>query len=172
MRDTLGVAGAFKAGEVKQFVFPDRSTDRGAVLVLGKMPSGNAVTIIEVGVRVERAIAEVLPDISVERIAARLDAGVYHRAGRRAEFRGVGSRLNPELLEIIREEILSVVSRRLAVDEEQVQVNLAHEGGIEKLLANMPIRREKVTFEWDPPSYTPSDNVLHGKLHVETDDNE
>lgn len=81
-------------------------------------------------------------------------------------------KLNPELLEIIREEILSVVSRRLAVDEEQVQVNLAHEGGIEKLLANMPIRREKVTFEWDPPSYTPSDNVLHGKLHVDTDDNE
>ncbi len=75
-------------------------------------------------------------------------------------------KLNPELLEIIRAEILSVVSRRLAVDEEQMQVNMAHEGGAEKLLANMPIKREKVTFDWDPPSYTPSSNVLHGTIHI------
>ena len=86
-----------EVSEEKCLVLPYRPTDRGAVLVLGKVPSGNAVMIVEVGVRVERAIAEVLPDISVERIAAGLDAGVYHRAGRRAEFRGVGSRLNPEL---------------------------------------------------------------------------
>ncbi|GCF07415.1 cell division topological specificity factor MinE [Dictyobacter arantiisoli] len=76
-------------------------------------------------------------------------------------------KLNPELLEIIREEILSVVSRRLAIDENQVQVNLSHEGGAEKLLANMPIRREKVTFEWDPPAYTPNNNVIHGTVHVD-----
>ncbi len=75
-------------------------------------------------------------------------------------------KLNPELLEIIRAEILSVVSRRLAVDEEQMQVNMSHEGGAEKLLANMPIKREKVTFDWDPPSYTPSSNVLHGTIHI------
>jgi cell division topological specificity factor len=81
-------------------------------------------------------------------------------------------KLNPELLELIREEILSVVSRRLAVDEEQVLVNLAHEGGIEKLLANMPIKREKITFEWDPPSYTPASNVLHGTMHIKEDENE
>lgn len=81
-------------------------------------------------------------------------------------------KLNPELLEVIREEILSVVSRRLAIDEDQVQVNLAHEGGAEKLLANMPIRREKITFEWDPPSHTPNSNVIHGTVHVDTTDNE
>jgi cell division topological specificity factor MinE len=80
-------------------------------------------------------------------------------------------KLNPELLEIIRGEILSVVSRRLAVDEDQVQVNLAHEGGIEALLANLPIKREKVTFEWDPPAYTPSNTaVLHGKIHIDDND--
>jgi cell division topological specificity factor len=81
-------------------------------------------------------------------------------------------KLNPELLELIRSEILSVVSRRLAVDEEQMLVNLAHEGGIEKLLANMPIKREKITFEWDPPSYTPSSNVLNGTIHIKEDENE
>ncbi len=76
-------------------------------------------------------------------------------------------KLNPELLEIIRAEILSVVSRRLAVDEDQVQLNLTREGGAEALLANMPIKREKVTFEWDPPAYTPSQNVIHGKVRIE-----
>ncbi|GHO86940.1 cell division topological specificity factor MinE [Dictyobacter formicarum] len=81
-------------------------------------------------------------------------------------------KLNPELLEVIREEILSVVSRRLAIDEDQMQVNLAHEGGAEKLLANMPIRREKITFEWDPPSHTPNSNVIRGIVHVDTSDNE
>jgi len=80
-------------------------------------------------------------------------------------------KLNPELLELIREEILSVVSRRLAIEEDQVQVNLDHEDGIEKLLANLPIKREKVTFEWDPPSYTPapSPSVLHGSIRIDSD---
>jgi len=61
-------------------------------------------------------------------------------------------KLNPAQLEIIRQEILEVVSRRLAIEEEQVQVNLMNADGAEMLHANMPIRREKVKFEWDPPS--------------------
>ncbi|HTI14072.1 MAG TPA: cell division topological specificity factor MinE [Dictyobacter sp.] len=76
-------------------------------------------------------------------------------------------KLNPALLDLIREEILGVVTRRLAVDEDQVQVNLTHEGGAEALLANMPIKREKVSFEWDPPAYTPSDDILRGTIHVD-----
>ena len=61
-------------------------------------------------------------------------------------------KLNPAQLEVIRQEILEVVSRRLAIDEEQVQVSLMNADGEEMLYANMPIRREKVNFEWDPPS--------------------
>jgi len=61
-------------------------------------------------------------------------------------------KLNPAQLEVIRQEILEVVSRRLAIDEEQVQVSLMNADGEEMLYANMPIRREKVKFEWDPPS--------------------
>ena len=61
-------------------------------------------------------------------------------------------KLNPAQLEIIRQEILEVVSRRLAIDEEQVHVSLTNADGSEMLYANMPIRREKVKFEWDPPS--------------------
>jgi cell division topological specificity factor len=77
-------------------------------------------------------------------------------------------KLNPELLEIIRAEILTVISRRLDVDEELMQVNLTREGNADLLLANVPIRREKVTFEWDPPSYTPaSPQVLRGKVHID-----
>ncbi|GCE10157.1 cell division topological specificity factor MinE [Tengunoibacter tsumagoiensis] len=76
-------------------------------------------------------------------------------------------KLNPELLEIIREEILSVVSRRLEIDAEQMQVNLSHNGELDFLLANMPIKREKVSFDWDPPAYSPPSHVLHGTIHVE-----
>lgn len=78
-------------------------------------------------------------------------------------------KLNPELLEIIKAEVLGVISRRLEVDEQQMQVTLAREGGWDKLLADVPIKRQKVTFEWDPPSYTPS-NVVRGKVHVEESD--
>ena len=76
-------------------------------------------------------------------------------------------KLNPELLDIIRDEILSVVSRRLAVDEEQMQVNVTREGGSDSLFANMPIKREKVSFEWDPPSYTPSNGVIRGRIRID-----
>ena len=81
-------------------------------------------------------------------------------------------KLNPELLDIIRDEILSVVSRRLAVDGEQMQVNVTREGGSDALLANMPIRREKVSFEWDPPSYTPSNPVIRGRIRIDDSSNE
>jgi len=76
-------------------------------------------------------------------------------------------KLNPALLETIKAEILTVVSRRLEVDEEQVLVQLAREGGADKLLADVPIKRQKVSFEWDPPSHTPSSNVIRGKVRVE-----
>jgi cell division topological specificity factor len=75
-------------------------------------------------------------------------------------------KVNPALLDMIKDELLSVLSKRLDVDEDQVELTLAHEDGWDKLLANVPIKRQKVTFEWDPPSYTPSD-VLRGKIHVE-----
>jgi cell division topological specificity factor len=74
-------------------------------------------------------------------------------------------KLNPELLEIIREEILLVVSRRLAIDEKQMQVNVTRESGADALFASMPIKREKVSFEWDPPSSNPSP-AIHGHIHV------
>ena len=69
-------------------------------------------------------------------------------------------KLNPAQLELIRQEILEVVSRRLSIDEELVQVNLTDADGAEMLYANMPIRREKVKFEWDPPSGHYHANVL------------
>jgi len=53
-------------------------------------------------------------------------------------------KLNPDLLELIRAELLS-----------------------DKLLANIPIKRQKVKFEWDPPSHTSSNDVLRGKVSIE-----
>jgi cell division topological specificity factor len=79
-------------------------------------------------------------------------------------------KMNPELLDLIKDELLSVLSRRLEIDEDLMQLTLAREDGWDKLLANVPIKRQKVSFEWDPPSYTPSSQVLRGKVHVEESD--
>ncbi|HEV2654996.1 MAG TPA: cell division topological specificity factor MinE [Ktedonobacteraceae bacterium] len=79
-------------------------------------------------------------------------------------------KVNPEVLEMIRAEVLSVISRRLEVDEQQMQVLLTRENGADKLQTDVPIRRQKVKFDWDPPTYTPSSNVVHGRIHVEDDD--
>jgi cell division topological specificity factor len=76
-------------------------------------------------------------------------------------------KVNPEVLEMIRAEVLSVISKRLEVDEQQMQVLLTREGGADKLQTDVPIRRQKVTFEWDPPAYTPTSNVVHGRIRVE-----
>lgn len=76
-------------------------------------------------------------------------------------------KVSPEVLEIIKSELMAVLSRRLDIDEKQMQVTLARESGLEKLHTNVPIRRQKVSFEWDPPSYTPTSNVIHGKVHIE-----
>ncbi len=75
-------------------------------------------------------------------------------------------KVNPELLDLIRDELLAVLSRRLDVDEQHVQISLARESGWDTLQANVPIKRQKVTFEWDPPAYTPT-NVMSGKVHIE-----
>lgn len=76
-------------------------------------------------------------------------------------------KVNPEVLEMIRAEVLSVISKRLEVDEQQMQVLLTREGGADKLQTDVPIRRQRVTFEWDPPTYTPTSNVVHGRIRVE-----
>ncbi|GAC1565744.1 MAG: hypothetical protein NVS3B14_04510 [Ktedonobacteraceae bacterium] len=62
------------------------------------------------------------------------------------------------------------ISQRMEIDEQHVQVNMAREGGFDKILADMPVKRQKVAFEWDPPPYTPAANALKGSpLHVEVE---
>jgi cell division topological specificity factor len=82
-------------------------------------------------------------------------------------------KINPELLDLIRADLLTAISRRLEVDEQNVEVSLAREDHWDKLYANVPIKRQKMTFEWDPPSYTPSANALLGnKILVEIEADE
>jgi cell division topological specificity factor len=34
----------------------------------------------------------------------------------------------------------------------------------------MPVKRQKIAFEWDPPAYTPAASALKGStLHVEVE---
>lgn len=76
-------------------------------------------------------------------------------------------KLNPELMEMIKEEILAVLARRFDVDEEQMQVKLSREEGEEIFLANVPVRRQKVAFEWDPPAHTSAPEPIRGRMHLE-----
>src|SRR5579884_3063184 len=80
-------------------------------------------------------------------------------------------KLNPELLEMIRADLLAAISRRLEVDEQNVEIALAREDRWDKLYANVPIKRQKVSFEWDPPAHTPSAHYLRGeKVRVEIEE--
>lgn len=78
-------------------------------------------------------------------------------------------KVNPEVLELIKADLLSVISRRLDVDEQHVQISMAREDRWDKLLANVPIKRQKVTFEWDPPAHTTAATGLRGKIMVEVE---
>ena len=56
-------------------------------------------------------------------------------------------KVNPELLELIKADLLKVISQRLDVDEQHVQISMAREDRWDKLLADVPIKRQKVAFE-------------------------
>ncbi len=74
-------------------------------------------------------------------------------------------KVNPELLELIKADLLAVISRRLDVDEQHVEITMAREDRWDKLQAAVPIKRQKLSFEWDPPSHSP----LRGKVQVEVE---
>src|SRR5260221_3394430 len=77
-------------------------------------------------------------------------------------------KVNPELLELIKADLLSAISRRLEVDEQHIEVQMAREDRWDKLHAAVPIKRQKVSFEWDPPNYTPAAKALQGdRVRVE-----
>ncbi|HZS78573.1 MAG TPA: cell division topological specificity factor MinE [Ktedonobacteraceae bacterium] len=79
-------------------------------------------------------------------------------------------KVNPELLELIKADLIKAISQRLEIDEQHMQVSMAREGRWDKLLADMPVKRQKVAFEWDPPAYTPTSNALQGnRIRVEVE---
>ena len=79
-------------------------------------------------------------------------------------------KVNPELLEQIKADLLTVISRRLEVDEQHVQVHMAREDHWDKLHADVPIKRQKISFEWDLFVYSLVVNALQGnKLRVEVE---
>src|SRR5579875_644665 len=78
-------------------------------------------------------------------------------------------KVNPELLEQIKADLLRVISERLEVDEQHVEITMTREDRWDKLQAAVPIKRQKITFEWDPPYYGPSAEGLQGPLQVEVE---
>src|SRR3989442_14640368 len=76
-------------------------------------------------------------------------------------------KVNPELLELIKADLLAVISRRLEVDEQHVEITMAREDRWDRLQADVPIKRQKISLEWDPPAYTAAANSLRGQVQVE-----
>lgn len=76
-------------------------------------------------------------------------------------------KVNPELLELLKGDLLAVISRRLEVDEQQLHLSVSSDGRWEKLLADVPIKRQKVTFEWDPPAHSSAVSGMRGPVKVE-----
>jgi cell division topological specificity factor len=84
-------------------------------------------------------------------------------------------KLSPEMLDLIRTDLTAAISRRLDIDEQNVELTLAREDRWDRLYANVPIKRQKIAFEWDPPAYTPSASVLRGetvRVEIEAVDEE
>ena len=61
------------------------------------------------------------------------------------------SDLNPELLQQMRRDILEVVSRCVEIDFDEGDVTLETEDRVTALVANMPIRRAKLTVPTAAP---------------------
>lgn len=59
------------------------------------------------------------------------------------------SDLNPELMEQMRREILEVVNRYVEIDLEEGDVSLTTEDRVTALVANLPIRRARLTSDGD-----------------------
>lgn len=78
-------------------------------------------------------------------------------------------KLSPEVLDLIKADLIKAISRRLEVDEQHVQLSMERENRWDKLQAAVPIKRRKLSFEWDPPAHTTAANVLGGKVQVEVE---
>jgi cell division topological specificity factor len=78
-------------------------------------------------------------------------------------------KINPELLELLKGDLLTAISRRLEVDEQHLQLSISRDGRWDKLLADVPIKRQKVAFEWDPPTHSSAVTGLRGPLTVEVE---
>lgn len=78
-------------------------------------------------------------------------------------------KVNPELLDMIKADLLKAISQRLDIDEQHVQISMAREDRWDKLLADVPIKRQKIAFEWDPPAHTSAVTGIHGKITVEVE---
>ncbi len=48
--------------------------------------------------------------------------------------------LSPGMMEDLRNELIDVISRRMAVDRSAVKIEIAHEGRSQRLLADFPLK--------------------------------
>ena len=58
-------------------------------------------------------------------------------------------KLTPDLLDRIKEELLAVISKYVEIDESGVDVELTHSEHSDKLVARMPVKRQRLQFQRD-----------------------
>src|SRR2546423_15024662 len=73
-------------------------------------------------------------------------------------------KVNPEILELIKSDLLAAISRRLDIDEQHVEIRMLREDRWDKLQAVVQHKRVEVSLEWDPPLQTPAVLARRGQL--------
>jgi cell division topological specificity factor len=74
--------------------------------------------------------------------------------------------INPEIMTLIREEILDVVARYVDVDREEMEFSLSQDQRITALTANLPIRQVKRMSKLRERVHSPADESISPEMNL------
>jgi cell division topological specificity factor len=74
--------------------------------------------------------------------------------------------INPEIMTLIREEILDVVARYVDVDREEMEFSLSQDQRITALTANLPIRQVKRLSKLREQVHSPADESISPEMNL------
>ena len=131
-RRRLSRDGAFVIDEEERFLVAagqetHRATEREPELIAEELPFLQTLELVEEVDGIHRRVAIELEHVAAILIAARLEAGVQHGAGRAPELGAVAARLNPELLQRVDRGAVHITRAVDEVDEIRVVVDAVEE---------------------------------------------
>ena len=156
----LVLAEAFEVAEEERLVLDQRSAERAAVLIAAQRRL-RSVGRLEVGLRVQRGVAEEFPGVAVDLVGAAPVGDVHRRAGRASVFRALVVGDDAELADRVGRRLHHLVGEALvagavgvvvdAVDQEVVE-RAAQAVDVEGALARRAVALELLfSADWRTP---------------------